>query len=338
MKVLVPVADVLFGSAIAHFIGQHQWPDNTEFQVVTIIEPFLLRQSRAPLQALFERASRDIIEGAKSTVEAVASAIRRSVSSAVVVTQVIEGHTSDDLIAIATGWPADLIVAGSHGRNGWSRLFLGSTSLILTSEAPCPVLLVKPEQTTIELWESLDEKSSAKNLIEKSLVEVYNNQNPRKILVAVDETSLSSDLIELVEKHNWVEPAEFKLVRVYHTPSYLSFLSAQDLNEINQDAIQEQRSSLRKLALELRSYFHSPRIEELLTEGDPKVKIVEAAREWGADLIIVGNHADPVRKTVLGSVSLSILCAAPCSVLLLREPKVARVKDAQKKLQSKALA
>lgn len=38
---------------------------------------------------------------------------------------------------------ADLIVIGTHGRRGWSRLFLGSVAEQVVREAPCPVLTLR---------------------------------------------------------------------------------------------------------------------------------------------------------------------------------------------------
>jgi len=56
---------------------------------------------------------------------------------------------------------------------------------------------------------------------------------------------------------------------------------------------------------------------------DTKRRYVQEAREWGADLIVVGSHGyGPLRSVLLGSVARSVLTEAPCSVL------VARVKSA----------
>jgi len=43
----------------------------------------------------------------------------------------------------ARKWPADLIVIGTHGRRGLSRMVLGSSAEKILREAPVPVLLVR---------------------------------------------------------------------------------------------------------------------------------------------------------------------------------------------------
>ncbi|HYZ99456.1 MAG TPA: universal stress protein [Acidimicrobiales bacterium] len=39
---------------------------------------------------------------------------------------------------------ADLVVVGSHGRTGLSRLVLGSVAMACVQHAACPVVVVRP--------------------------------------------------------------------------------------------------------------------------------------------------------------------------------------------------
>ena len=53
--------------------------------------------------------------------------------------------------------------------------------------------------------------------------------------------------------------------------------------------------------------------------GNPKKVIVDEAKEFGADLIVVGSHGYGfLDRTLLGSVSDYIVHHAPCSVLIVR--------------------
>jgi nucleotide-binding universal stress UspA family protein len=54
-------------------------------------------------------------------------------------------------------------------------------------------------------------------------------------------------------------------------------------------------------------------------EGSPKELIVDEAKRWGADLIVVGSHGrGSVGRFFLGSVSLAVAAHAPCSVEIVR--------------------
>ena len=41
---------------------------------------------------------------------------------------------------------AQLLVTGSHGRGGFKGMLLGSTSRALLQSAPCPMMVVRPEE------------------------------------------------------------------------------------------------------------------------------------------------------------------------------------------------
>jgi nucleotide-binding universal stress UspA family protein len=71
-----------------------------------------------------------------------------------------------------------------------------------------------------------------------------------------------------------------------------------------------------------RDFLHGEKglqIETAVIEGEPKVVIIEEAERWGADLIVVGCHGyGPVKRFLLGSVSLAVAVHAPCSVEIVR--------------------
>ena len=54
-------------------------------------------------------------------------------------------HIYDVIEEVATEWPADLIVIGTHGRSGIRRLLLGSVAEGLTRVSSKPVLLIRGE-------------------------------------------------------------------------------------------------------------------------------------------------------------------------------------------------
>jgi nucleotide-binding universal stress UspA family protein len=54
-----------------------------------------------------------------------------------------EGVPFEQIVRTAKSKRADLIVIGTHGRTGFSRLFLGSVAERVIQLAPCPVLTVR---------------------------------------------------------------------------------------------------------------------------------------------------------------------------------------------------
>lgn len=55
------------------------------------------------------------------------------------------GAPEHEIPAAAKDLGADLVCVGTHGREGLSRVFLGSVAEQLVRHAPCPVLTVRPD-------------------------------------------------------------------------------------------------------------------------------------------------------------------------------------------------
>jgi nucleotide-binding universal stress UspA family protein len=67
-------------------------------------------------------------------------------------------------------------------------------------------------------------------------------------------------------------------------------------------------------------------VEAELLRGRPSAAIVDDARRWGPDLIVVGSRGHgPVESAVLGSVSAAVVDHATCPVLVARSDHAARV-------------
>ena len=63
---------------------------------------------------------------------------------------VVEGHAVDVILDRLRNTPPDLVVMGSHGRSGVTRLLLGSVAENVVHEAHCPVLIVRGPEISID--------------------------------------------------------------------------------------------------------------------------------------------------------------------------------------------
>lgn len=57
--------------------------------------------------------------------------------------QLVQGDPATEIVNLAKAEHADLIVLGTHGRTGVTRLLMGSVAEQVLRRAPCPVLAVK---------------------------------------------------------------------------------------------------------------------------------------------------------------------------------------------------
>jgi nucleotide-binding universal stress UspA family protein len=57
--------------------------------------------------------------------------------------RLVEGDAGEAIVQLAEETKSDLIVMGTHGRTGLSRLLMGSVAEKVVRRAPCPVLTLK---------------------------------------------------------------------------------------------------------------------------------------------------------------------------------------------------
>lgn len=144
MKVLIAINEPEFAQIISQFIIDHAWPANTEFTVLSVLEPMKIGNIMAVLPGpvlddLMSGREKVALELCQST----ANEIRLGLKSEIVKAEVIEGFPKDEIVKYATTYGANLIVIGSHDRKGLERLMLGSVSLAVVCHAPCTVTVVR---------------------------------------------------------------------------------------------------------------------------------------------------------------------------------------------------
>lgn len=60
--------------------------------------------------------------------------------------RLLQGDPAHEIVTLADEGETDMIVMGTHGRTGLSRLLMGSVAEAIVRRANCPVLTFKPEQ------------------------------------------------------------------------------------------------------------------------------------------------------------------------------------------------
>lgn len=115
--------------------------------VLHVVEEFVLAQGLdvpVYVEGLWE-ALRDA--GRKTLAKAVAKAAQRGVTTRSVLAETVGRPVADVILGQARKCRADLIVLGTHGRRGMSRLVMGSDAEGVVREATVPVLLVRTRRT-----------------------------------------------------------------------------------------------------------------------------------------------------------------------------------------------
>ena len=157
-----------------------------------------------------------------------------------------------------------------------------------------------------------------------------------KILIAHDGSTCADDalndlpraglpreadaLIVRVEERWLSSPSGYETVeKVLVSTTSVGAKPARDEEETKTEAGLEHLESLALVSQKTSVYFPEWQTETLLLQGSPAREIIRQAKEWKADLIVVGSHGRTESKRfALGSVSQKIANEAACSVRVVR--------------------
>lgn len=145
-----------------------------------------------------------------------------------------------------------------------------------------------------------------------------------KVLIAVEDKYYGEAIAQfLCHYQKWGSDAEFRIIHVVE-PLYLGGISGYP-NEVLNSYVEERHRAgnnlVTNIGTKIKAAYASAKITEDVLDGHPKEVIIETAGDWSADVIVVGSHGrSGISRFLLGSVSMSVLSAAPCSVLIVKVP------------------
>jgi nucleotide-binding universal stress UspA family protein len=148
-----------------------------------------------------------------------------------------------------------------------------------------------------------------------------------RVLLAIDGSAYSDVAVQAVIDRFRPEDTQ---VRVLHTVEWMHEMplcfqyahgprAGDDVVDCRNKSFERARDLVERIAAQLECKGFQPSV--LTPDADPRHAIVEAAREWTADLIVMGSHGRRgVDRLLLGSVAESVVRHAPCSVYVVRMP------------------
>jgi nucleotide-binding universal stress UspA family protein len=149
-----------------------------------------------------------------------------------------------------------------------------------------------------------------------------------KVLLAIDEELPTEEAVNEVGRRPW---GEGTTVRVLHAvgkfvppAQELWHDSGGDLGQARREIKDRSKQLTERVADWLRELGLS--VETSVRDGEPGPAVVAEAKEWGADLIIIGSRGHTgLRRLFEGSVSHYVVDHAPCPV------EVIHAKDREEK-------
>jgi len=214
------------------------------------------------------------------------------------------------IVRRAEEWRADLIIIGSHGRPAAGRMLLGSVSQTVVREAPCSVRVVRGRlsfrQASACLVIGFDGSPDSEAAIQSVLERTWPTGSAVRLVTALDQAI--SAAVPSVR------------VATVPQPSASTWMRRMIADPVEQ---------LREAGL---------LVSSAVKWGDARRVLVQEAKRWSADSIIVGARGlRGIKRFLLGSVSAAVAMHAPCSVEIIRrenspmaQPIVARTGPSKK--------
>jgi len=208
---------------------------------------------------------------------------------------------------------ADFIFAGPHGVTGITRFLLGSVARAIVRFAPCSVELVRTHSPHAAPPQAM------------------------KILLATDGSDYSQVAARSIAARPWPSGTEVRILSV----GELGFFALQAANtatlqpdpwpgvleppldspaamEMLREGARKHAQSAARAAEKIVSES-GLKTSQTISVDDPTPAILEEARRWNADMIVVGCHGRRgVNRFLLGSVSEKVAMHAECSVEVIR--------------------
>jgi nucleotide-binding universal stress UspA family protein len=295
MKVLVAIDSSLASEQLLNEVAVRSWPDGTIFCVVNVADA----QRFARLPALVEDAKREGDGLVKTGTEKLERTGHRAFS------EVIIGFPRKAISEYAKEWHADLIMAGSHGHSAIGRFLLGSVAQGILRTAPCSTEIVRTAPGG-----------------------PLPSSHPMKILIATDGSDCSIAAAHSVASRPWPKGSIFRVLSVEELIVLEGQMAASSLSAIYPASL------LEELTTQARDRASSAFIatKDILVRagmsvlndhaapiGEARTLILDTAKTWGADLIVLGSHGRRgLDRFLLGSVSEAVAIHAHCSVEVIR--------------------
>jgi nucleotide-binding universal stress UspA family protein len=233
----------------------------------------------------------------------------RGISSVSVTSTLLEGDIGTTLEATASSTDADLVVMTTHGRGPLQRFWLGSVADALVRDLPMPLLLLRPEEGTVDL--------SHERVLQH-------------FLLPLDGTALAEQMLKHAVDLGSLMDADYTLLRVVPPahPIHLQLMghsfgekvqSVQDQLDADQERQRmEAQDYLDRVAERLRA--ESLRVQtRVVVELHPAQAILEQAGTAGIDLVALETHGRRgLARLVRGSVADKVLRGAAMPMLVHR--------------------
>ena len=290
MRILLAVDTIKTLEIILKDIEARSWPKGTEADVLSVVEDETIPAETWRSEGYGVRAVRREMRRRGEQVSAIVIERLRAIGIPGKVT-VMRGDPAFLIPFAARKWSSDLILIRANNRTDFRNWLLGSVAKSVVEYAPCSVEVVRAQTGTGSM----------------------------RILFATDDSDASLAASEAVAEMKWPENTEVKVVSVVNPIRY----SLEEIGVLRGTATERAHHAIRKTLSVLGS---GPlKFSAEVVAGRKVRQILAQARDWKADLIVVGTEERSGLKRVMSSgTAVAVANRAHCSVRVIRTNNASR--------------
>lgn len=187
----------------------------------------------------------------------------------------------------------ELVVMGTHGRSGYSRFLMGSTTEKVVREIPVPLLIVRGQER-----HDLPPRGEKADL------------GVRRILCAADAPTDAGANLATVAALARIFKANLTVLHSLEAPAWLEVVPP------------EVRTTIERRLKELvRTRGADLSLKTVIVEGRASEQILDQAARDGSDLIVVGGRQPTETTPAFRATAIRVMRQAACPVLALPGPQ-----------------
>jgi nucleotide-binding universal stress UspA family protein len=229
---------------------------------------------------------------------------------------------AEGILSFARERGCDLIVMATTGVSAVRAILLGSNARKVVRASSCPVLVI-PASNRVTADAFLQAAKATTMAVPKPAARPSARRRAERridrVLVATDLSPASTAAIRKAIGIARANGASLLLAHAHQPPSLVlvGYVPPHAVAKWDEDLREDVRRRMQPYLDEAEKA--GVKAEAVILSGSPKEAITEAAREYRADLVVVGTHGRTgVPRFFLGSVAARVVSSADCPVMTVR--------------------
>ena len=293
MHLLLAVDGSAGAQRAARLVQALAWPSETSVTLLGVVDPgaWIPPGPGVPRREGLTRESEvaAYLEGHQLAISA-----ELDLAGVAVESRVVEGRPADSIVAEAKRIGADVVVVGSRGHGRIASLLLGSVSDAVIDRAPCSVLVARADGADRVVL-AIDGSRSARAAAQMAATWPALAEVPITVVTVAEAVRPWTSAIS---------PAF--LARARRTYQHMVRNASSEAMQIAEEAVAGLERAGRTVSADVR-------------RGEVPAEIIGAAKEHGADLILMGCRGrTSIRTILLGGVARDVVLASEASVMVVR--------------------